>query len=111
MEMTNKEKLEALKAFLKENDVKFIENYQSNFGVMMDLKLPELMIAVFLSEGKDHENIIYNTGKGRIKLYYIYNPFFIRESETAEFVIEKMKNCIIERMMWLQKKFEKSYKK
>lgn len=123
MEMTNKEKLEALKAFLKENNVKFIEDYRSNFGVTMDLKLPDLMIAVFMSDGdKEKEHSIYNarndkwsqfgtfTGKGGWKLHYVYKPFFIRESETKAFVLEKIQNCCFERMVRMQKQFEKKNK-
>jgi hypothetical protein len=110
--MTNKEKLEALKAFLTENNVRFIENHVSNFGVTMDLKLPDLMIAVFMSDGdKEKEHSIYNASTGKWKLHYVYKPFFIRESESVEFVLEKMKNCIVDRMVWLQRKFENGSKK
>ena len=108
--MTNKEKLEALKAFLKENDVKFIENHRSNFGVTMDLKLPDLMIAVFLSDGKN-EGPIFESGNGHYKMKYFYKPFFIRETETVDFVIEKMKNSITDQMLKAQQRFEKEERK
>ena len=114
MIMTNNEKLEALKAFLIENNVNFIENYRSNYGVTMDLKLPDLMIAVFISDGEkgcECEKAIYNTGDGKYRLRFVYKPFFIRESESMEFVIKKMQNCIVERMVLMQKRWEKKNKK
>lgn len=109
--MTNKEKLEALKAFLKENNVRFIENHVSNYGVTIDLKLPDLMIAVFVSNGKEHEELIYNTRSGRFKMRFVYRMFFIRESESEDFIIEKMQNCIVERMILMQRRFEKKNNK
>ena len=110
--MTNKEKLKALKAFLKENNVKYIENYQSAFGVKMDLVLKELRIAVFVSDdNKDKENAIYNAGSGKMNMRWIYKPFFVRESESIEFIKEKMQNCVVDRMMWLQTCWEKKNRK
>lgn len=109
--MTNKKKLEALKAFLTENNVRFIENYQSKFGVTMDLKLPDLMIAVFLSEGKDKDEEIYNTQAGKWKMRFFYKPFFIRDSDAKKFVLEKMQSCIVDRMVAMQKRWEKKSKK
>lgn len=105
--MTNEEKLEALKAFLKENNVRFVENHVSKFGVTMDLKLPDLMIAVFLSDDKIFEEDVYNVGIGKHKMRFVYKPFFIRESESLDFIIEKMQNCIVERMVLMQKRWEK----
>lgn len=110
--MDNKKKLEALKAFLKENNVKFVENHASRFGVTMDLKLPDLYIAIFLSnDNKEEENRKYNASSGKKKLFRFYKPFFIRESESQEFVIEKMQNCIFDQMMKLQKRFENANNK
>lgn len=110
--MDNKKKLEALKAFLKENNVKFVENYASRFGVTMDLKLPNLYIAVFLSnDNKEEDNQKYYANTGKQKLYRVYKPFFIRKSESQEFVIEKMQNCIFDQMMKLQKRFENANNK
>lgn len=121
---TNEQKLEALKEWLKENNIEYIENHKSNFGVTIDVKIPSLMIAVFLSDGdKEKEQTIYNarndkwsqfgtfTGKGGWKLHYVYKPFFIRESETKKFVLEKISNCCFERMVELQKRFEKKNNK
>lgn len=108
--MSNEVKLEALKAFLKANNVRYIENHQSNFGVTIDLKLPDLMIAVFMSDSKEREEEIYNIGNNKCKMRYFYKLFFIRESESQEFIYEKMQNCIVERMMLLQRRFEKNNK-
>lgn len=102
--MTNKEKLEALKAFLTENNVKFVENHFSKSNkLMFDLLISDLKIAVHLSDENDQK--FYQ------KIYKYYKPFFIRESETVDFIIEKMQNCIYDRMMLMQRKMEKANRK
>ena len=104
MIMTNEEKLEKLKEWLKDNNIPFDENHKSkSTGFTFDLRVKKPLIAVCISSEKDNE--IFH----RIKRTYA--PFFIRESETVEFVIEKMQNCIVDRMMQEQKKMEKEAKK
>ena len=102
--MTNNEKLEKLKEWLKDNNVPFEENHKSrSTGLTFDLMVKKPLIAVCISSENDDE--IFH----RIKRTYA--PFFIRESETAEFIIEKMQNCIVNRMMQQQKAMEKEAKK
>lgn len=102
--MTNEEKLEKLKEWLKDNDIPFVENYKSkSTGFTFDLKVKKPLVAVCISSERDNE--IFQ----RIKR--VYAPFFIRESETAEFVIEKMQNCIVEKMMQAQRFLEKKNKR
>lgn len=102
--MTNKEKLEALKAFLIENTIEFEENYKSRSKhVVFDLRISSPLIAVIISNNLDSET--YR------KIRKGYTPFLIRDNETVEFIIEKMKNCIVDRMMLEQKRMEKETKK
>ena len=102
--MTNKEKLEALKAFLTENNVKFVENHFSKTNdLTFDLLIRDLRIAVHISDENDQK--FYE------KIFKFYKPFFIRENETSDFIIEKMQNCIVDRMTWLQRKFERKNNK
>lgn len=102
--MTNKEKLEALKAFLIENKIEFEENYKSRSKhVVFDLRIGSPRIAVIISNNLDSET--YR------KIRKGYAPFLIRDNETVEFIIEKMKNCIVDRMMLEQKRMEKETKK
>ena len=113
--MTQEEKLKALRNFLKENKIHFIDNYHSNtYNVDLAIKVRKLRIAVFLSDGdSEHEKSLVfapSTYSGA-PLRNLYNPFFIRESDTTEFVLEKMQNCIIKRMMMLQKKWQKKQEK
>ena len=113
--MTNQEKLEELKKFLQENGLKFFENYNSRtFGIRMNLKVRKLRIAVFISDGDtQHENaLVYATKRNR-KYYFarVYNPFFIRDSDSMEFVIEKMQNTIIKRMMQAQKRWQREQRR
>lgn len=115
--MTNQEKLEELKKFLEENGLKYFEQYRSHtFNVTMDLKVRKLRIAVFISDGDpQHENALVYAPRRRASkrnannkyLTTMYNPFFIRESDSMEFVIEKMQNTIVKRMVQLQKIWDK----
>lgn len=114
--LTNEEKLEELKKFLQENNVKYLESHHSQaFDLNIDLQLWDLKIAVFLSDGNyEKETAIVEKvslyGKD-VRLKYIYNPFFIRESESMEFILEKMQNCIIKRMTLMQKIWNKKQSK
>jgi hypothetical protein len=102
--MTNQEKLEKLKEWLRGNDIPFDENYTSKSrGVTFDLRVKKPLIGVCISSERDRE--IFD------KVKRVYAPFFIRESETAEFVIEKMQNCIVNKMMQAQRELEKKNKR
>lgn len=102
--MTNQEKLEKLKEWLKDNDIPFEENYTSKSrGVTFELRVKKPLIGVCISSERDRE--IFQ------KVKRVYAPFFIRESETAEFVIEKMQNCIVNKMMQAQRELEKKNKR
>lgn len=114
--MTNEKKLEALKGWLEENNIEYVENYKSHFGVTIDVKIPSLMIAVFLSDTdakSEWENRIFHAklADGKTKLHWIYKPFFVRECETKAFVLEKIQNCCFECIVKMQKKFEKEQEK
>lgn len=101
--MSNSEKLEALKAFLKENGIEYEENHWSHCKTMIDLQIKRLMIAVHLSD--DSDEVFHD----KVKRHY--KPFFIRDNESIDFILEKMQNCIVERMVWQQKQWEKKQKK
>ena len=102
--MTNQEKLEKLKEWLKNNNIPFEENYTSKSrGVTFDLRVKKPLIGVCISSERDRE--IFE------KIKRVYAPFFIRESETAEFIIEKMQNCIVKKMMQAQRELEKKNKR
>jgi hypothetical protein len=89
--MDNKDKLEAIKAFLTENNLNFEENHFSKSKkINIDLVVYPYRIAVHLSDDTDKE--FFNKTKRH------YHPFFIRDNETEDFVLEKMQNCIIEEM-------------
>jgi len=110
---TKEEKLEALKAFLKENNIPFEENHYSKlFKVRMCLRIKTLKIAVFFSEGPEKDSeLVYKKNKFGASLNRIYNPFFIRENETEEFILEKMQNCVFDRMIQMQKHWQKKQNK
>jgi len=102
--MTNIEKSNVLKQWLTENNVKFVESYYSKTNKLtFELLISDFGIAVHISDENDHT--FYH------KVYKHYKPFFIRESESAEFVLEKMQNCITDIMVKRQAKFEAAQKK
>jgi hypothetical protein len=104
--MRNEEKLKALKAFLTENKIKFSENYQLKkpaVSFIPELYLNKYRIVVHLSD--EHDQEFYLATRCH------YHPFFIRENEKKEFIIEKMQNCIIDRMKQFQKKWDKKNNK
>lgn len=84
--MDNREKLEALKNFLRENKVSFKEDKVAQNGTKIDLFVRNYGIAVHLSD-ENNQNFFKGTKK-------VYNPFFIRDEETVEFILEKMQNCM-----------------
>lgn len=110
---TKEEKLEALKAFLKENNIPFEENhYSKSFQVRTCLRIKKLKIAVFFSEGSEKDSeLVHKKNKFGASLNQIYNPFFIRENETEEFILEKMQNCVYDRMIKMQKLWQKKQNK
>ena len=97
--MSKQEKLEALKAFLEENKIEYDLNYESKgCKVMFDLRVIKQKIVVHMSDDHDQEFYLNTRRK--------YHPFFIREGETVEFIIEKMQNCLYDCMMSQQKKID-----
>lgn len=109
--ISNEEKLKALRHFLNENKIPFIVNYHSKtFNVDMAIKVKKLGIAVFVSDDDDeYEKSMVNakSSYNGAPLFKYYNPFFVRKSDTKKFVLEKMQNCIVKRMMYLQRKWQK----
>ena len=83
----NNEKLEALKEWLRSQGVTdYVQGMVDDTGLRIDLYLPTQNIAVHVSDG--HNQHFYEKARGE------YKPLFIRYKDTAEFVIEKMQNCM-----------------
>ncbi len=89
--MTNNEKLEALRTFLIENKIAF-SPYKGKLAVTPELFIPKYKIMVKLSEGKDKDDEFFHTVKRK------YRPLFIRDTDSVDFVLEKMQNLIIDIM-------------
>ena len=97
--MTNLEKLDALKAFLRENALDFIENKTIKSGITIDLLVLKYNVAVHLSD--EHDQRFFKRTRNN------YHPFYIRESETVEFIIEKMQNCLTTVMVDMHKSYQR----
>lgn len=87
--MKNLIKLEKVKLFLDENNIKYEEREKRSGH--SDLWLPSVRVAVKI-DGKDSVEF-YETHK---RTCY---PVFIRDEETADFIIEKLQATIIKSMM------------
>lgn len=88
--MTNNEKLEAIKDFLRENKIRFaLHHSDKRRKIKGDAYVPKYDIIVKLSEGKEKDDAFFK------KVRFRYHPLFIRNEETKEFVLEKMQNLII----------------
>lgn len=92
--MTAEEKIEALKRHLDESGINYKENHKSQFGITIDLKIVKYRVAVFISRGEEQDSTIIHSKNGQMKFQSVYRPVFVRESDTAEFLIEKCDNCI-----------------
>lgn len=83
--MNGKEKMEVLKAYLKEKKIMFKEDaVHASKNISIDLFIPKYRIGVHI--GDSHEWFT------KVRKYL--RPIFIREEETDEFVILKLKNTI-----------------
>lgn len=100
--MTNKEKLNEVAKFLDKEGIDFILRPE-NVRMKSNLYIPKWKIGVKL-EGEDNERY-FQTHKRCLSV------IFIRESETAEFVLEKLQNVIVKQMMEAQRKFLKKSRK
>ena len=83
--MNDKEKLEALKAYLSEKGIKFKEDARhTSKNILIELFIPKYLIGVHIGDSPEWFN--------QVKRYL--HPVFIREADTADFVIEKVVNTI-----------------
>lgn len=104
--MTNREKLKAVKRFLKENGLKFYTNFVSREGERHpDVYLPSYKVMVKVSEGKEKDDEFFLAVRRK------YHPLFIRDNEDVDFVLEKLQNLIIVLMNRSQRTHQKSYNK
>jgi len=101
MTREQKEKMDVIINFLRENQIASYLGYKGGIKVNPDLYIPKHKIMVKISEGKEKDDIFFH------KVKYKYHPLFIREAETKEFVLEKMQNLIIDLMKQKQKRYEK----
>lgn len=101
--ITNEQKLEAVKTWLTENNIEFKENHLTRVGLKIDLWVPKLFIAIHIDDAES--NAFYK------KTFKWCKPFFIRDSETKAFVLEKLQNCCYDQMLRMQKLFEKKQNK
>jgi hypothetical protein len=96
--MKNINKLERLKAYLKENDLAYTTPKDVHSVGHCDLYITAHRIAVKVTpEGEEDDQEFYQ--KHKVADY----PVFIRMSDTPKFVIEKVQNTIIKSMVRHQK--------
>ena len=97
--VSNKVKLDAVKEWLTSNNIEYAESYVTRTTKLaIDLWIPSLFIAIHVG---DDDGTFYK------KTYKWCKPFFIRDNETKKFVLEKIRNCCFDQMVFMQRKFEK----
>lgn len=99
--VSNEKKLEAVKKWLSDNGIEYVENYKTKNDLTIDLWIQRMFIAIHLGD----DDGFYK------KTYRWCKPFFIRDGETQAFVLEKIQNCCFDQMIYLQKRFETQIKK
>lgn len=99
--MTNKEKLDEVVNFLENEGIDFVLRPES-VKTKSNIYIPRWKIGVKV------EDVDSETYFERHKRYI--GIVFIRESETVEFVIEKLQAVIIKQMMAAQRKFLKKFR-
>lgn len=83
--LVNEEKLEMLKAFLRGENIEYWEDVVvGDTGIVIPLFLPCGSIAVHVGDDDDW----YKALRGHVR------PVFIRDTDTAAFVIEKVHNTL-----------------
>ena len=101
--MTNETKLNRVKKFLDDNNIKYSVSKNAGKEGHSDLVLPAFRIYIKL-QGED-DALFYETHHVGV------HPIFIRDDETPKFVLEKVQNTIIKVMKKKQEAFEKRKKK
>jgi len=89
MEQTIEQKLKRVKEYLSENGISYEENHKSQrTGVLVPIYIWPYGVAIF---GGSSEEIYY-------AVCDVYRPLFVREEETMDFILEKVRNLISERI-------------
>lgn len=93
--MTKQEKLEYLKSYLDNKHIKYIENYDSGFGIIVNLRIPRYRIVViFSTNSPEGDTKIFRLSNGKLLFRAKNRLLFIRDTETPEFIIEKAENLM-----------------
>ena len=100
--MKNERKLKSVKNFLDENNIKYVVPKKSGRVGHSTLILPAYKISIKLSDSDDQ--------KYYEKRHRLFHIVFIRDEETAKFVLEKVQNTIIKTMKKMQEKLMESVK-
>lgn len=97
-----KTKLNMLERFLTTNGISYYRDFISKKrDIKAELYIPQHRILVKVSEGEEKDNIFYKAVK------YGFHPLFVRDTETKDFVLEKMQNLLIDLMKQSQKNYIK----
>ncbi len=89
--MNNERKVEQLKKWLDENKIPWSNKVVKDDDTHSDIRLTKVDVNVRIERNDKTDQEFY-------KRYQHRHPVFIRESETIEFIIEKVQNSIIDAM-------------
>ena len=97
--MTNKEKLYEVVKFLNKEGIDFILRPE-NIRMKSNLYIPKWKIGIKLED--ENNERYFQTHKRCLSV------IFIRENETIDFILEKLQNVIVQKMMAEQRKILKA---
>lgn len=96
--MTNKEKLNEVVKFLNKEGIGFILRPE-DVKIKSNLYIPKWKIGVKIED--ENGERYFQSHKHYISIV------FIRENETAKFILEKLQNVIVQKMLAAQRKYLK----
>lgn len=96
LDLDTKAKLHALKEFLKANGLTWMPYKHADRLPKADMCIIEHDVNVRISRDEENDYLFF-------KHYRHRHPVFIRPSDTADFVIEKVQNAIIDAMRRAQR--------
>ena len=96
--MTNKEKLNEVVKFLNKEGIDFILRPE-DVKIKSNLYIPKWKIGVKIED--ENGERYFQSHKRYISIV------FIRENETAKFILEKLQNVIVQKMLAVQRNFLK----
>lgn len=91
LDLDTKAKLSAIRSFLKANGMTWMQYRNADRFPKADMRIIEHDVNIRVARDKDSDQAFYRGFRHR-------HPVFVRLDDTADFVVEKVQNAIIDAM-------------